>query len=352
MAEKPLSPDALPGRIEDEAQLEELLARPTPEVVDLFGRLEGTLAVVGAGGKIGPSLTAMACRARERAAADLEIAAVDRYPEPGVRTRLERLGARTVTCDLLNPDAVARLQDAQNVIYMVGLKFGTTGNEAATWATNTMAADYVARRYRDARIVVFSTGCVYDLVPAASDGSAESDPLEPQGEYANACVARERVFQFLSARNDTAMVLMRLNYAVEMRYGVLVDLASAVLADQPVDLTMGYLNCVWQGDVNAAALRLLEHAAAGAPAINVTGAEKLSVRDAAGRLADLMGRTVRFEGAEADTALLSDASRAHRLLGPPCVPIAKVIEWTADWIARGGRTLGKPTHFQTRDGRY
>lgn len=341
-----------PARIEDVEQLEELLSRPPAEVVELFGRLAGTLAVVGAGGKIGPSLTTMACRARDAAGADLEIVAADLFPDAGVRSRLERAGARTVTCDLLDPHAAADLPDARNVIYMVGMKFGTSGDPARTWAANALPTDYVARRYRDARIVAFSTGCVYDLVPAESGGSVETDPLEPIGEYSNACVARERIFEFLSGVHHTPMVLMRLNYAVEMRYGVLVDVAQAVLAGRPVDLTMGHYNCIWQGDVNATALRLLARAASPPLAINVTGADRLAVRQVARRFGELMGKEVRFAGTEAGTALLSNASHAHRLLGPPATPIDRVIEWTADWLTRGRPTLGKPTHFQARDGRY
>ena len=344
--------DDWPARIKDEQQLEELLSRPSADVVELFTRLRGTLAVIGAGGKIGPSLTGMACRARDAAGGDREIVAVDLVPDPAVRARLDRAGARTIACDLLSPQAAADLPDARNVIYMVGMKFGTSGEPSRTWAVNTLPTDYVARRFRDARIVAFSTGCVYDLVPAESGGSVETDPLEPRGEYSNACVARERIFEHVSGLHGTPMVLMRLNYAVEMRYGVLADLASAVLAGDPVDLAMGYFNVIWQGDASAAALRLLEHAASPPRAINVTGRERLSIREVARRFGELTGREVRLAGAEADTALLSNAAQAHRLLGPPGTPTDRVIEWTADWLLRGRPTLGKPTHFQTRDGRY
>jgi len=358
--EKPQNPSKGPGRsrrdwpdqIEDEEQLAELLSRPSEQVVEAFARLDGDLAILGGGGKIGPSLTAMACRARRQAGTDQRILVIDRFPDPAVRQSLDRLGAETVACDLLDPEAVGALSEAPNAIYMVGRKFGTTGSPAMTWAINGLIPAYVGQRYRRARIVVFSTGCVYDFVPAESAGSVETDPLTPPGEYSNSCVARERIFEYLSSAHGTKMVLLRLNYAVEMRYGVLVDLALQIHSGRPVDLTMGQFNAIWQGDVAAAAIRLLSHAACPPLAINLTGPEKLSVRLVAQRLGELMGKPVRFVGEEAPTALLSDASAAHRLLGKPAVPIQRVLEWTAGWIARGGTTLGKPTHFQSRDGKY
>ena len=350
---RPVPPsEQLPQRIESESELEELLSRPPRPVAELFGRLPGPLAIVGGAGKIGPSLVRMACRARELAGTDQQVIVIDRFPDPAVREGLEAAGAETVTSDLLDPDAVAGLPDAADVIYMVGMKFGTSDAPALTWAVNALVPDYVARRYRGSRIVAFSTGCVYDLVPADSDGSLESDPLTPPGEYANSCVARERVLQHRSARDATRMVLVRLNYAVEMRYGVLVDIAQDIAAGRAVDVTMGYANVIWQGEVNAAVLRLLEHAACPALAINLTGPEKLSVRQAALRLAELMGKRVTFTGAEADTALLSNASRAHELLGRPTIPADRMLQWIAHWVGQGGPTLGKPTHFQTRDGKY
>jgi len=342
----------LPDRIDTVEELEEFLGRPTKEVVELFGRLEGDLAIVGGAGKIGPSLTAMACRARQQAGTDRKIMVIDRFPDPSVCEALQRLGAETVRADLLDPDAVSALPAAENVVYMVGMKFGTSDQPALTWAVNSLIPAYVARRYRDSRMVAFSTGCVYELVPTSSSGSVESDPLTPPGEYSNSCVARERVLEYCCSTYGTKMVLLRLNYSVEMRYGVLVDLAEDVLAGRKVDLGMGYFNVIWQGDVSAAVLRLLEHAACPALAINLTGAEKLSLRQVAQRLGELMGKKVRFTGREADTALLSDASAARKLLGEPTVPIDRVLEWTARWVAGGGQTLGKPTHFQTRDGKY
>ncbi|HET6428886.1 MAG TPA: NAD(P)-dependent oxidoreductase [Phycisphaerae bacterium] len=349
---KPKDPNALPEAIESVEQLEELLSRPPREVVELFGRLKGPLAIVGGGGKIGPSLVKMACRARDAAKADVEIIVVDLFPDPAVKDDLAAAGATAVACDLLDPEAVKALPGAADVIYMVGMKFGTSGNPSLTWAINAIPPAHVARRYADARIVAFSTGCVYALTPADSNGSVETDPLEPPGEYANACVARERILEFYALRNQTPLMNVRLNYAVEMRYGVLVDVAQDIAAGRPVDVTMGFFNVLWQGDVNAAFLRLLEHAACPPAAINLTGPEKLSIREVARQMGEVMGRKATFTGAEADTALLSDAGKALALLGRPSVPADTVIPWVARWIASGGETLGKPTHFQERDGKY
>lgn len=342
----------LPERIETVEQLEELLSRPTAEVVELFKRLQGPLAIVGGGGKIGPSLTAMACRARQEAGGGQEILVIDRFPDAAVRQRLEKMGAKTVVCDLLDPEAVKKLPDAANVVYMVGMKFGTTGQPSLTWAINGLVSDYAAKRYRGSRIVAFSTGCVYNLVPADGGGSVESDPLDPPGEYANSCVARERVLEFNALATKTPLLLLRLNYAVEMRYGVLVDVAQAIAAGQPVDVTMGYANVIWQGDVNAATLRLLEHATCPPTPLNLTGTRRLSIREVAEQLGRLMGRKVTISGKETPTALLSNCAKAVGLLGEPRVPTEAILRWTADWVSRGGASLGKPTHFQTRDGKY
>ncbi|MFB3894084.1 MAG: NAD-dependent epimerase/dehydratase family protein [Phycisphaerae bacterium] len=346
------APEVLPEFIETEDQLDELLSRPPAAVVDLFRKLDGDLAIVGGGGKIGPSLAQMACRARAEAGTKQKITVIDRFPDAAVRPAIERFGAQTVSCDLLDDKAVASLPDAPNIVYMAGMKFGTSGRPELTWAVNGLIPAYVARRYKDSRIVAFSTGCVYALVDAKSAGSVETDALEPPGEYANSCVARERMFQYFSAAFGTPIVLMRLNYAVELRYGVLVDIASHIVEGQPVDLTMGHVNVIWQGDVNAATLRLLEMASAPPLALNVTGQQKLCVRELATRLGEMMGRKVKFTGKEAPTALLSDASASFRLLGKPAMPIEPVLKWVAHWIGRGGKTLGKPTHFQTRDGKY
>ena len=348
----PRGEETPPDSIRDVPHLEELLSRPPGAVADLFARLEGPLAIVGGGGKIGPSLTAMACRARAQAGTRQEIIVIDRFPDAQARRAFEALGARTIACDLLDERAVAGLPQAASVVYMAGMKFGTTGDPSLTWAVNALMPAYVAGHYRRARIVAFSTGCVYPLVAAESSGSVETDGLEPPGEYANSCVARERIMQFCSGRHGTPMVLVRLNYAVEMRYGVLADLACDIAAGRPVDVTMGCFNVMWQGDVNAAVLRLLDHAAVPPLALNLTGAEKVSTRHAALRLGELMHKTPTMVGKEAPTALLSDASKAHALLGRPQVAVETILRWTAEWVAAGKPLLGMPTHFQTRDGKY
>lgn len=343
---------SLPDVIDNETQLEELLSRPPAAVVELFGRLQGDLVIIGGAGKIGPTLVQMACRARQQAGSRQKITVVDRFPDAAIRQRLEQAGAATLVCDLLDDRAVSALPTAANVVYMAGMKFGTINRPELTWAVNALIPAYVARRYRDSRIVAFSTGCVYNLVDVASGGSVETDSLTPPGEYANSCVARERVLQYFSNTFGTKMLLLRLNYAVEMRYGVLADIAADIAAGRGVDVTMGYVNVIWQGDVNAATLRLLEHAASPARPLNLTGQAKLSVRELAEAIAGYMGKKAQIVGSESPTALLSNSSSALGLLGAPAMPIERVARWAAQWAGQGGRLLGKPTHFQTRDGKY
>jgi nucleoside-diphosphate-sugar epimerase len=346
------SAHSLPDRIEDVAALEELLSRPTPGVIDAMRRLPGDIVLLGAGGKMGPTLARMARRASEVAGVSRRVIGVARFSRPGLREALEAEDVETVACDLLDPDRLAELPDAPNVVYMPALKFGATGQEPLAWAMNAYLPGTVCERYRGGRIVAFSTGNVYGLTPVARGGSVESDPLRPEGDYAMSCLGRERIFEHFGATLGLPVVLLRLNYAVEMRYGVLVDIASRVLAGEPVDLSMGHLNAIWQGDANAAALMALEYAAVPARPLNITGPELLSVRRLAEGFGALLGREARLVGEEAADALLSNAQAAHHLLGYPTVPIAQVVEWAADWLQRGGATLGKPTGFAVRDGRF
>jgi nucleoside-diphosphate-sugar epimerase len=269
-----------------------------------------------------------------------------------MRDQLEQAGIQTIACDLLDAEAVQRLPDAPNVLFMAGMKFGTTGAEPLTWAMNTVAPAYVASRYRQSRIVVFSTGNVYPLVPVTGGGATEETPPEPIGEYAQSALGRERVFQYFSGRYGTPAVIYRLNYAVELRYGIILDVAQRVWAGEPVSLAMGCVNVIWQGDACAWALRCLPLAQSPPLVLNATGPETLSIRYLAGRLGDLMGKQPRFEGAEADTALLSNASKAHRLFGYPTVTVDTVIQWVAHWVMQGLPTLNKPTHYEVRDGRF
>jgi nucleoside-diphosphate-sugar epimerase len=265
---------------------------------------------------------------------------------------LRSQGIETLRGDLLDEDCLARLPEAPNVIFMAGMKFGSTGAEAATWAMNSYLPGLVARRFRRSRIIAFSTGNVYGLVPVEEGGSREADAPQPVGEYAMSCLGRERVFEHFSRFHETPMALIRLNYACDLRYGVLVDLAQQVWAGHPVDLTMGHFNTIWQGDANAMTLLAFRHAAAPPLVVNVTGPERLSVREVCVELGRLMNRKVSLVGAEAPNALLSDASTAIKLFGPPRVSAQELLAAVADWVMRGGATLGKPTHFESRDGRF
>jgi len=336
----------------DDEALEELLSRPSPAVVDALSRAHGAVIVLGAGGKMGPSLTTMVKRALDDAGDRRDVIAVSRFSSADAAGRLENAGVRVVRAELSDARAIAALPDAPNVIYMAGQKFGTRDLPSLTWAVNTLVPAMVAERYAASRIVAFSTGNVYPLSPASSGGSRETDPLTPLGEYANSCVGRERVLEHVSRTRGTPIAIIRLNYAVDLRYGVLVDLAHRIASGEPVRLDMGFVNVIWQGDANAQAIRALALAASPPFVVNVTGPERLSVREAAARLGQLLGVVPRFEGTEAPDALLSDTTLAQELFGPPSVSTETLIEWVAGWVARGGTRLGKATKFEVRDGRY
>lgn len=342
----------LPAQIETVEQLEDLLSRPAPGVAEALASFEGDLVVLGVGGKMGPTLARMARRALDEIGSSRAVIGVARFSNPAVRDALEAAGVRTLSCDLLDRRAVQALPEAGGVVFMAGTKFGSTGAEAFTWAMNAYMPGTVAERYRNARITVFSTGCVYPLLPVLSGGATEETPPEPVGEYSQSTLGRERVFEHFSRTYVTPVALFRLNYAVEMRYGVLFDVAQKVWNGVPVDLSMGHANVIWQGDANAAALRCLALAQSPPFVLNVTGPETLSIRDAALRLGRLMGKEPVFVGQESETALLSNAAKAHALLGYPTVPAGTVLQWLAHWLRIDGPTYNKPTHYQTRDGRY
>jgi len=338
--------------LRDCEELERVLSEPTPAVIEMFRQLDGDILVLGAGGKMGPTLTRMAKRGSEAAGTLRRIIAVSRFSSPGERANLEKHGVETIACDLLDVDAVAHLPDARNVIFMAGMKFGATGNAALTWAMNTTVPAIVVRRFSEGRIAAFSTGNIYGLSPVARGGSVESDAPNPVGEYAMSCLGRERVFEHGSRSGRTPVAIIRLNYACELRYGVLVDVAQRVWHGEPVDLAMGRFNVLWQGDANAWSLLTLMHVATPPFLINVTGPETLSVRAVAEDFAQRMGRRALFRGEESETALLSDASRAAELFGAPRVSIGQMIQWIAEWTMRGGPTLAKPTHFENREGTF
>ena len=333
----------------DEAELEELLSRPTPALARLLATVPGDLLVLGAGGKMGPSLARMA----RRADPSRRVVAVSRWTDRAAADALEAQGVETLGADLLDPRALAALPDAPNVVFMAGQKFGTTGNPSATWAMNAAVPAFVAERYAGARTVVFSTGNVYALTSPERGGASESDPPAPVGEYAYSCLARERIFAAAAARHGTPVAIVRLNYAHDLRYGVLTDLALRVARGEPVGLAMGYVNVIWQGDANVFALAALAYAAAPEPfVVNVAGTETHRVADLARALGTRLGVTPTFEGAEGRDALLSDASRMRTLLDHPLMPIDLLLDWVAAWVRAGGHLLGKPTNFERRDGRF
>lgn len=342
----------LPARIETEAELEEVMTRPSAALVEDMARVEGDLILLGVAGKMGPTMARLARRAWDQAGRKSRVIGVARFSEAGVRDRLEVNGIETITANLLDDKALASLPDAPNVIYLAARKFGATGNEPLLWAMNTYLPAAVANRYRRSRIVALSTGNVYPFSPVDSPGPDESNPVGPVGEYAQSCLGRERMFQYFSAQYGTPVSLIRLNYAIDLRYGVLMDLATKVFAGQPIDLTMGHVNVIWQGDANAAVLRSLLHCAAPPFILNLTGRETLSVRALAMELGRRLGRQPLFIAAEAPTALLSNARRYHDLMGPPEVSLDQMLDWVAHWVTISGPTWNKPTKFQSRDGKF
>ena len=338
----------LPDVIQNEQELDELLSRPWPGLVEFMRPLAGDLMVLGAGGKIGPTLVRMAARAIDAAGTGAKVVAVDRIDLPDLAAE----GVETIRCDLLDPAAVDALPKVANIIYMAGRKFGSTGAEHLTWVANVIVPYHVARAFTGSQIAVFSTGCVYPIVAVADGGSTEDTPPGPIGEYAMSCLGRERMFDYFAETAGLKVVLIRLNYAVELRYGVLVDVAQSVHDGRPVDLTTAWANVIWQGDACNQVLLSLEHAASPAAILNVTGPETISIREVAEKFGELFGKQPVFAGQDSGRAFLSDSSRATALFGPPAAPVDRVIQWTAHWIRSGGRLLGKPTHFETQDGKY
>lgn len=341
----------LPDFISDENHLDDVLCIPQPKTVEVVKRLQGDILILGIGGKMGPTVGRMLVRAAQTAGVTKTIYGVSRFSEPGLVSKLEREGIRCIHCDVMNPEELATLPDVPNIIYMVGRKFGLKGTDYLYWAVNTIAPANAARRFLSSRFVVFSTGSVYDLWQVETEGPREHDEFNSIGEYANSCLGRERIFEYFSREFGAKTLIYRLNYAIDLRYGVLHDIAGRVQAGTPINLEMGYANVIWQGDAANIAVRCLEHVASPPEIVNVTG-EKISVRGVARRLGELMGKTPLFEGTEAPTALLSNNAKMRSLFGPLPTPLDAMLRWTANWVMRGGRSIGKPTHFQTRDGQF
>ncbi|OON30942.1 MULTISPECIES: NAD-dependent epimerase/dehydratase family protein [Micromonospora] len=336
-----------------ESELEERLARPSPALVaDLAGGA-GDLVVLGAGGKMGPSLCRLARRGLDAAGRTGDrVYAVSRWSDRATAAALAADGVEPVAFDLLGDGDLAGLPDAADVVFMVGAKFGTASAPYLAWVVNAVLPAAVARRYPAARIAAFSTGNVYPMVPVGTGGCVETDPTGPLGDYAMSCLGREQVFAHAAATRDTPVAVLRLNYAVDLRYGVLADIGHAVLAGEPVDVTTGHVNVVWQGYANEVALRALGHASTDVFTLNLTGPETAPVRRIAARMGERLGRPVGYTGEEAPTALLNDATRCHALFGYPDVALGTLIDWQADWLAAGLPTSGKPTKFAVRDGRF
>jgi len=345
------SPDAPP---DSEATLDEYLSRPTAATTSALADFDGDVLILGAGGKLGLSLSRMARRALDEAGkTNTRVTAVSRFCNAATLAKFHAADLATLSCDLLPDGALETLPDTANIVYLVGMKFGSTSDPGLTWAMNTYLPGLVARRFKQSRIVALSTGNVYPLVDVRTGGSLESDPLSPVGEYAQSCLGRERLLTYCSCRDETPVTLVRLNYANDLRYGVLVDIALRVAQGEPVDVTTSHVNVIWQADANAAILQSFRLCASPPAILNVSGPETASVRWLAVRLAELLGAPPPgFSGEHSETALLSNCSKQFALFGYPSMPLGQLLEWTAAWIKSGRPLLNKPTGFQSRDGKF
>jgi hypothetical protein len=343
-----LSRQTLPKKIPDVAALEDLLCRPSEALIEDLRKVDGDVIILGVGGKMGPTLAGLA----KAALPERRVIGVARFSEAGVREGLKARGVETINCDLLDEKAIAYLPKLPNVIFMAGRKFGASGDLPLTWAMNSHVPAMVAQVFTSSRIVTFSTGCVYPFVPVNGKGSSEDMEPNPPGEYAQSCVGRERMFEYFSRNFSTPGRLFRLNYAIDMRYGVLHDIATKVFFGTPIDVSISHVNFIWQGDASSQALRSLAHCTVPTTPINVSGYEILPVRDLAGKFGARFGRAPVFSGQEGPTAWLTNTSQALKLFGEPIVDTETLIGWTADWVARSMPILGKPTKYEVSDGRY
>ncbi|WP_298867239.1 NAD(P)-dependent oxidoreductase [uncultured Gimesia sp.] len=342
----------LPATIDNIEHLDELLSRPTPQVLSALKQTEGDLILLGIAGKMGPTLARMILRSDEESGTSRRIIGVSRFSDESSRQPLEDLGIETLKGDLLDAEFINSLPDVPHVIYMAGMKFGATGNESLTWAMNTYLPALVCNKYRNSRITAFSTGNVYGLVNASGQGSVETDKPDPVGEYAMSCLGRERMFEHFSRTLNIPMTIVRLNYAVECRYGVLVDLALQVYQEKTIDVSMGYVNVIWQGDANAMTLCSLPDATSPPNYLNVAGPQILSVREICKRFGILFGKPPQFCGTEAEDALINNGEYGHGHYSVPLVDVDQLMNWIADWIKNDRPLLGKPTHFESRSGKF
>ena len=347
-----MAADQLPDSVPDEGTLDEVMSRPSAGLIESVARGSGDLLVLGAGGKMGPTVARMAQRAFEAAGRDGQVIAVSRFSDPAARAGLDAVGVATIAGDLLEPAFLRELPDAPDVVFMAGRKFGSTGAEHLTWVMNAYLPGLVTRRFREARCVVFSTAAVYPFVPTDGRGAGEDLEPEPIGEYAQSCLARERMFEYAAQRWGTRSALIRLSYALDLRYGVLHDIAASLCGGHPVNVGMSTASVIWQGDACDLILRTLEHTSAPPLTLNVSGLEPIRIRDVAGAMGEVLDIEPEFEGTESDSALFVDCRRMAGLVGEPMTPLATVLGWTADWLRTGGRTLDKPTHFEVRDGKF
>jgi hypothetical protein len=334
------------SKIENTGMLEDILSTPDQKLRKDLARLDGDIMVLGVGGKVGPTLSTMA----KRAAPDKRVIGAARFSDPAVKSKLENAGVETIRCDLLEPGEVEKLPQVKNIVYMAGKKFETHGMEPYTWAMNAVVPSIVGRHFKHSRLVIFSTLCVYPFAPVSGPGWAESCPPTPLGEYPNSCVARERIFQYFVKKNGNSGCLVRLNYAIDLRYGVLHDIARWVINDRPVALGTAKVNIIWQGDATSRILRCLLHCTNPATPVNIGYPENSRVRDLAGGLGEILGRKPRFMGHETETAWINDNSLAVRMFGPPAIDIDTMIRWNADWVSRNMPVYDKPTRFEVRDG--
>lgn len=335
----------------NEDRLNDLLTTPSDGLKEFVKTLDSDLAIFGAGGKMGSSIAVLARRALDEIGSELNVYAISRYSDPEKRKNVERFGVKTIAADLSIEEDLADLPNFENIIFLAGRKFGTSGAEAITWEMNASVPTLVTRRFKGARFVVFSTGNIYPLVPAQSGGSTEETPLNPIGEYAMSSLARERIFEYAALEFGTKVTMFRLNFAIDLRYGVLADIAKQIMNDEPVNLSVPNFNCVWQGYASEVAIRSLGEATSDVFTLNVTGPEINSTRKVAHKLAERLGKDVEF-GPEGELSLLNDASLCMKLYGYPQVTIEQLIDWQAEWIKHGGRDIGAPTHFEVTEGAF